>query len=73
MLNQHFVDGRLAEVRIKRLAAEFEKRIERLLKLLVIFVGLFDFVFESEGELGTRSLKSSTACSKPSISGSMWL
>ncbi len=57
VLDQHFVDGRLAEVRVERLAAEVEEGIERLLELLVLFVGLFDLVFEAEGELGDALLE----------------
>ena len=50
MLDEHFVDGFDADIGIERCAAEFHKFVELSLKLGVIAVRGFDFVFERGGD-----------------------
>jgi len=57
VLHQHFIDGGGADVRIERLPAEGEKRVEGGLEFLIGLVGVGDLLDQSLGQLRHALLK----------------
>ena len=72
VLHEHLIDGGPADVRVQGGLAKSEEVVEGGLEFLVVLVGRGqDIPARLPASSGTRSLNSSTAWSKSSISGSV--